>query len=175
MRQQSMDPERQQDLFSNPRMSGNCSYYEPPQLMYSNQAESSYYKETYTMPESVEAYNQMHGSSYPSYSQNSGDEIKSEPMEYLPPSQHNQDQICHPSYIDHDQVEKIKIERKRERNRIAASKCRQRKIERIQQLEEEVKKLTDEKNKFEELAIKLRAEVESLRNQLKDHTERKFE
>lgn len=42
-----------------------------------------------------------------------------------------------------DSQDKMKIERKRERNRLAASKCRKRKIERITQLEEQVAQLEE--------------------------------
>uniref|UniRef100_A0A7E4WBW1 BZIP domain-containing protein n=1 Tax=Panagrellus redivivus TaxID=6233 RepID=A0A7E4WBW1_PANRE len=44
----------------------------------------------------------------------------------------------HASELDMTDQERKKLERKRARNRMAASKCRQRKIERIQQLEGEV-------------------------------------
>jgi len=156
------------DLFGNQRVP-NCSYYEPPQHIYSNHDESSYYKDPY-MPESVEVYNQIQNSQY-SY-QNLDDEIKSEPMDYLNQANHLHldKNISHPNYIDHDQIEKFKVERKRERNRIAASKCRQRKIDRIQQLEEQVDRLKQERAAFEEESAKLKAELEYLKRQLKDHT-----
>uniref|UniRef100_T1GEA4 BZIP domain-containing protein n=1 Tax=Megaselia scalaris TaxID=36166 RepID=T1GEA4_MEGSC len=48
------------------------------------------------------------------------------------------------SPIDMETQEKIKLERKRQRNRVAASKCRKRKLERISKLEERVKCLKGE-------------------------------
>merc|ERR1711953_115279 len=46
--------------------------------------------------------------------------------------------------IDMKSQEKIKLERKRQRNRLAASKCRKRKLERISHLEGKVKDLKGE-------------------------------
>ena len=60
--------------------------------------------------------------------------------------------------IDMGDQEKQKLERKRERNRAAASKCRHRKMERISQLEEHVRELTN-KNQG------LKAEREELNRQ----------
>merc|ERR1712115_117198 len=48
------------------------------------------------------------------------------------------------SPIDMESQEKIKLERKRLRNRLAASKCRKRKLERISQLDERVAQLKTE-------------------------------
>uniref|UniRef100_A0A3B5QTQ7 Transcription factor JunD n=1 Tax=Xiphophorus maculatus TaxID=8083 RepID=A0A3B5QTQ7_XIPMA len=45
------------------------------------------------------------------------------------------------SPVDMDSQERIKAERKRLRNRIAASKCRRHKLERISRLEDKVKTL----------------------------------
>lgn len=54
--------------------------------------------------------------------------------------------------------ERMKLERKRQRNRLAASKCRSRKLERISKLEEKVKNLKSENN-----------DLASMLNQLKEH------
>lgn len=61
--------------------------------------------------------------------------------------------------------ERIKLERKRFRNRIAASKCRQRKLERISKLQERVSKLA---SKNEELA-QFTTTVQDIVNRLNSH------
>merc|ERR1712211_184448 len=48
------------------------------------------------------------------------------------------------SPIDMETQEKIKLDRKRQRNRPAASKCRKRKLERISQLDDRVSALKNE-------------------------------
>lgn len=55
------------------------------------------------------------------------------------------------SPIDMADQEKIKLERKRQRNRVAASKCRKRKLERISKLEDRVKMLKGENTDLGEL------------------------
>ncbi|XP_018323897.1 transcription factor AP-1-like [Agrilus planipennis] len=62
------------------------------------------------------------------------------------------------SPVDMEAQERIKLERKRQRNRLAASKCRTRKLERISRLEDKVKHLKAEN-----------ADLTSLLNQLKQH------
>jgi len=62
------------------------------------------------------------------------------------------------SPVDMEAQERIKLERKRQRNRLAASKCRTRKLERISRLEDKVKHLKNEN-----------VEIASLVNQLKEH------
>ncbi|CAG01671.1 unnamed protein product [Tetraodon nigroviridis] len=52
------------------------------------------------------------------------------------------------SPIDMESQERIKAERKRMRNRIAASKCRKRKLERISRLEEKVKTLKSQNSEL---------------------------
>ncbi|KAJ8931837.1 hypothetical protein NQ314_015234 [Rhamnusium bicolor] len=61
------------------------------------------------------------------------------------------------SPVDMEYQERMKLERKRQRNRLAASKCRSRKLERISKLEEKVKILKSEN-----------AELGSIVNQLKE-------
>ncbi|KAK8761978.1 hypothetical protein V5799_026754 [Amblyomma americanum] len=61
------------------------------------------------------------------------------------------------SPIDMRDQERIKLERKRLRNRIAASKCRKRKLERISRLEQKVHELKTENSQ-------LAAEVSSMRD-----------
>ncbi|KAH0815565.1 hypothetical protein GEV33_007226 [Tenebrio molitor] len=62
------------------------------------------------------------------------------------------------SPVDMEYQERMKLERKRQRNRLAASKCRSRKLERISKLEDKVKVLKNEN-----------AELASVVNQLKEH------
>ena len=61
--------------------------------------------------------------------------------------------------IDMEDQERIKLERKRLRNRIAASKCRRRKLERISKLEDKVKALKGENSELSIVVNKLRDQV----------------
>lgn len=74
--------------------------------------------------------------------------------------------------IDMVNQEKIKLERKRFRNRIAASKCRKRKLEKISQLEDKVKELKGENTKLEAFADRLRDQVCSLKQTVLDHVKK---
>ena len=71
--------------------------------------------------------------------------------------------------INMAEQERIKLERKRYRNRIAASKCRRRKLEKISQLEDKVKELKGENAKLEAFADRLREQVCSLKQTVLDH------
>ncbi|GAA6091054.1 transcription factor Jun-like [Tachysurus ichikawai] len=73
------------------------------------------------------------------------------------------------SPIDMEDQERIKAERKRMRNRVAASKCRKRKLERLARLEERVSRLTGENGDLRGAAESLRDQVTQLRHQLLDH------
>lgn len=74
--------------------------------------------------------------------------------------------------IDMADQERIKLERKRYRNRIAASKCRKRKLEKISQLEDKVKELKGENSKLEAFADRLREQVYSLKQTVLDHVKK---
>jgi len=65
--------------------------------------------------------------------------------------------------------EVIKLERKRARNRIAARKCRTRKLERIARLEEKVADIKGQNNSLSAQATKLREEVCKLKQTIIDH------
>merc|ERR1712013_387457 len=65
------------------------------------------------------------------------------------------------------QVEMDRLERKRERNRVAANKCRLRKLERISQLDKEVNKLKEENSELALVRQKLEEEARDLREMLK--------
>lgn len=73
------------------------------------------------------------------------------------------------SPINMAEQEKIKLERKRQRNRLAASKCRKRKLERIAKLEEKVKLLKGENSELSNVAAKLRESVCQLKQQVMEH------
>lgn len=74
-----------------------------------------------------------------------------------------------PSPINMANQEVIKLERKRARNRIAARKCRTRKLERIARLEDKVSDLKGQNNDLSSQATKLRDEVCKLKQTIIDH------
>lgn len=71
--------------------------------------------------------------------------------------------------IDMDHQESIKLERKRERNRLAARKCRNRKLDRISKLEERVNELKSHNSKLASSATTLRDQVCKLKQQIMEH------
>ncbi|XP_064605749.1 transcription factor Jun-like [Liolophura sinensis] len=73
------------------------------------------------------------------------------------------------SPIDMESQERIKLERKRARNRVAARKCRTRKLERISRLEDKVKDLKDQNSDLAQTASTLREQVCKLKQQIMDH------
>lgn len=73
------------------------------------------------------------------------------------------------SPIDMDSQERIKLERKRQRNRVAASKCRRRKLERISKLEDKVKLLKGENAELAQMVVKLKDHVHRLKQQVLEH------
>ncbi|XP_070564392.1 transcription factor Jun-like [Ptychodera flava] len=73
------------------------------------------------------------------------------------------------SPIDMETQERIKAERKRLRNRVAASKCRKRKLERISRLEEKVSDLKSQNSELQMSATELREQVCKLKQQVMDH------
>ena len=75
------------------------------------------------------------------------------------------------SPINMECQEKIKLERKRQRNRIAASKCRRRKLERISRLEDKVKLLKGENSELGSVVHKLKEQVCQLKEQVMDHVQ----
>nr|CAB51637.1 c-Jun protein [Xenopus laevis] len=70
------------------------------------------------------------------------------------------------SPIDMESQERIKAERKRMRNRIAASKCRKRKLERISRLEDKVKNLKSQNSELASTANMLREQVAQLKQKV---------
>jgi len=73
------------------------------------------------------------------------------------------------SPIDMDAQEKIKLERKRLRNRLAAHKCRKRKLERISNLDDKVKDLKDENAELGSVLKKLKESVCNLKQEVMEH------
>ncbi|KAM3925145.1 transcription factor JunB [Leptodactylus fuscus] len=73
------------------------------------------------------------------------------------------------SPINMEEQEKIKVERKRLRNRLAATKCRKRKLERIARLEEKVRELKSENSGLSGTAGALREQVEQLKGRVREH------
>ncbi|XP_075062751.1 transcription factor JunB [Mixophyes fleayi] len=73
------------------------------------------------------------------------------------------------SPINMEEQEKIKVERKRLRNRLAATKCRKRKLERIARLEDKVRELKSENNGLSGTAGALREQVEQLKGRVREH------
>lgn len=73
------------------------------------------------------------------------------------------------SPIDMEDQERLKLERKRLRNRIAASKCRRRKLERIARLEDKVSNLKSENSDLVNHVARLRECICQLKQQVMDH------
>lgn len=71
--------------------------------------------------------------------------------------------------INMETQEVIKLERKRARNRVAARKCRTRKLERISRLEERVTDLKDQNTDLSTTAGTLRDQVCRLKQQIMEH------
>nr|XP_032826544.1 transcription factor jun-B-like [Petromyzon marinus] len=71
--------------------------------------------------------------------------------------------------VDMESQEKMKVERKRLRNRIAASKCRKRKLERIARLEEKVAALKANNAQLAGTAGTLREQVDKLKQRVLNH------
>lgn len=73
------------------------------------------------------------------------------------------------SPINMESQEIIKVERKRARNRIAARKCRHRKLERIARLEDKVSELKSQNSNLSNTASTLREQVMCLKQQILEH------
>ncbi|XP_028412979.1 transcription factor AP-1-like isoform X2 [Dendronephthya gigantea] len=71
--------------------------------------------------------------------------------------------------IDLHQQEEVKTERKKHRNRVAASKCRKRKLERESNLQDTVNELKERHNELSNIASILRQQVCDLKLQVMDH------
>uniref|UniRef100_A0A493TNR6 Transcription factor JunB n=1 Tax=Anas platyrhynchos platyrhynchos TaxID=8840 RepID=A0A493TNR6_ANAPP len=74
-----------------------------------------------------------------------------------------------PSGAAPDSPERLQAERRRLRNRLAASRCRRRKLERIARLEQRVRGLRAQNAALAAAAAGLRAQVRRLRGSVRDH------
>lgn len=63
-------------------------------------------------------------------------------------------------------------ERKRARNRVAAQRCRMRKIERIEELSERVRELKDENERLARTSLELQQQVAGLKGEIMSHVNR---
>ncbi|KAK1784793.1 hypothetical protein P4O66_003458 [Electrophorus voltai] len=93
--------------------------------------------------------------------------LKEEPQTV--PDMHNSDGTPPMSPIDMETQERIKAERKRLRNRLAATKCRRRKLERIARLEDRVKVLKSDNAGLSNTASVLREQVAQLKQKVLRH------
>lgn len=73
------------------------------------------------------------------------------------------------SPIDMEEQEYIKTDRKRARNRVAARKCRFRKLERISNLETRVSELKGQNSQLSQDALTLKEQVAQLKQQIMEH------
>ncbi|CAH0564094.1 unnamed protein product [Brassicogethes aeneus] len=73
------------------------------------------------------------------------------------------------SPVDMEYQERMKLERKRQRNRLAASKCRTRKLERISKLEDKVKLLKTENADLSTVMSQLKETVGLLKLEVMEH------
>jgi len=97
--------------------------------------------------------------------------IKQEPPEQpqIVPVFHGHGATPPLSPINMESQERIKAERKRLRNRVAASKCRRRKLERISRLEDKVNDLKTQNTELSTTATKLREQVCQLKQNVMEH------
>ncbi|CAL8330917.1 unnamed protein product [Merluccius merluccius] len=96
--------------------------------------------------------------------------MKEEPQTV--PDLHSSDSGSSPpptSPIDMESQERIKAERKKLRNRLAATKCRRRKLERIARLEDKVKVLKTDNAGLSSTASQLREQVAQLKQKVMTH------
>lgn len=94
-----------------------------------------------------------------------GIELKEEPAQIVP--QCPSSSMVSPIDMEHQEV--IKTERKRQRNRVAASKCRKRKLERIARLEDKVNALKNQNLELSNSANTLRQQVADLKSKVMSH------
>lgn len=98
------------------------------------------------------------------YNDNFIPQIKEEPQ--IVPNINNSPPM---SPVDMEYQERMKLERKRQRNRLAASKCRSRKLERISKLEDKVKLLKSENTDLLSMVNQLKETVGLLKLEVIEH------
>merc|ERR1711863_244935 len=120
-------------------------------------ASDSYDSDTYQLPEGSVAV-----------------KIKDEPDDRSVDDEDDDESVLSPaaagvSPIDMETQEKIKLERKRLRNRQAAAKCRKRKLERISLLDDRVAQLKTENTDLAAVVKKMKSSVAALKQEVLDH------
>merc|ERR1712197_171219 len=100
--------------------------------------------------------------------------IKDEPDDRSVDDEDEEESLLSPggagvSPIDMETQEKIKLERKRLRNRQAAAKCRKRKLERISLLDDRVAQLKTENTDLAAVVKKMKSSVAALKQEVLDH------
>merc|ERR1711874_630469 len=100
--------------------------------------------------------------------------IKDEPDDRSVDDEDDDESVLSPaaagvSPIDMETQEKIKLERKRLRNRQAAAKCRKRKLERISLLDDRVAQLKTENTDLAAVVKKMKSSVAALKQEVLDH------
>jgi len=100
--------------------------------------------------------------------------IKDEPDDRSVDDEDDEESLLSPgaagvSPIDMETQEKIKLERKRLRNRQAAAKCRKRKLERISLLDDRVAQLKTENTDLAAVVKKMKSSVAALKQEVLDH------
>merc|ERR1711953_860429 len=121
-------------------------------------ASGSYDSETYQEPDGVKIKDEPDDHLSLSGSDYGSEGMKSPPMN-----------TTGMSPIDMETQEKIKLDRKRQRNRLAASKCRKRKLERISQLDDRVSALKNENADLAAVVKKMKAGVALLKQEVIEH------
>lgn len=105
-------------------------------------------------------------------SSDSSDEVRVKEEPQRVPSAPGGDSPLQPgSPVNLVHQEAIKLERKRMRNRIAATKCRQRKLERIARLEDRVAGIKKNNQELTDVVTRLREQVAALKQEVRDHTQ----
>lgn len=74
--------------------------------------------------------------------------------------------------LDMEEQEKLRLERKRAKNRLAAQKCQLKKVERIKQLESRVNFLKDKNSCLSAKAATLRRDIDKLKAAINVHVSR---
>merc|ERR1712066_667705 len=121
-------------------------------------ASGSYDSETYQVPDGVKIKDEPDDHLSLSGSDYGSEGMKSPPMN-----------TTGVSPIDMETQEKIKLGRKRLRNRQAAAKCRKRKLERISQLDDRVAQLKTENTDLAAVVKKMKSSVATLKQEVMDH------
>merc|ERR1711936_368303 len=125
---------------------------------HSRPASGAYDSETYQVPDGVKIKDEPDDHLSLSGSDYGSEGMKSPPMN-----------TTGMSPIDMETQEKIKLDRKRQRNRLAASKCRKRKLERISQLDDRVSALKNENADLAAVVKKMKAGVALLKQEVIEH------